>query len=299
VYEPHSNRRPTILAFLVVLFLFLSPGALFAITVETEVDVGNLGFSTSREAEDTGLPVWTFPWGFRTAVGDTISDNLTYTTGVERDFVIRNFAFLQFQHQINALTLGAGPTFGFLSSAENPGLIRPGLAAYIRWNLFTFGYLSLDAVAPLYSPSETAGDFYQARRRLQMGFYLPNVITTFSVSKREFILEEETGEKADALLEYAAEAEVFQKNIPYRIALRFAFQDYRTVFEESGDTTRQALGALVFGTGVRWDLKGNGSYYINLDSSVYTFGRLALLGDFSESAYFFRAATGMVYSFGE
>ncbi len=299
MYEPHSNRPQTIALILAFLFLVLSQATGFALTVETEIDVGNLGFSPSRETDDSGLPVWSFPWGFRAAVGNSISENLTYTTGVERDFVIRNFAFLQFQHRINALTLGAGPTFGFLSSADNPGLIRPGLAGYIRWNLFTFGYLSLDAVAPLYTPSDTAGDFYQARRRLQMGFYLPNVITTFSVSKREFILEEETGEEADTLVEYAAEAEVFQKNIPYRIALRFAFQDYRKFFEESGESTRQALGALIFGTGVRWDLQGNGSYYINLDSSVYTFGRLALLGEFSDTAYFFRAGTGLVYTFGE
>jgi hypothetical protein len=276
--------------------LFSAAGRVFGLTVETEFDIGNLGFSTARDADSLSLPVGSYPWGFRAAVGDTISENLTYKTGVERDFVIRNFAFLQFQHQINTLTLGAGPTFGFLSSPNNPGLIRPGLAGYIRWNLFSFGYVSLDAVAPLYSPSDQADDFYQARRTLQMGFYIPNVIATFSVSKREFILAQDSGEEADALVEYATEAEVFQKNIPYRITLRFAFQDYRKFFEESGTTTRHALGALVFGTGVRWDLKGNGSYYINLDSSVYTFGRLALLGEFSETAYFFRAQTGLIYS---
>ncbi|MFW5843263.1 MAG: hypothetical protein ACOCW6_05010 [Spirochaetota bacterium] len=294
MYEPRSKQS----LFLLLLFflLFSAAGKLFSLTVEAEFDIGNLGFSTSRDADTESLPVWSYPWGFRAAVGETISENLAYKTGVERDFVIRNFAFLQFQHQINTLTLGAGPTFGFLSSPGSPGLIRPGLAGYIRWNLYSFGYVSLDALAPLYSPSDEADDFYQARRRLQMGFYLPNVITTFSVSKREFILTTESGEEADALVEYATEAEVFQKNIPYRIALRFAYQDYRKFFEEPGTTGRHALGALVFGTGVRWDLKDNGSYYINLDSSVYTFGRLALLGEFSDSAYFFRAQTGFVYS---
>jgi hypothetical protein len=183
-----------------------------------------------------------------------------------------------------------------LSSPNNPGLIRPGISAYIRWNLSTIGYVSLDALAPLYSPSSTADDFYQARRRLQLGFYIPNIIATFSVAKKEFILSTDEGEEADVMVEYATEAEVFQKNIPYRISLRFAYQDYRKFFEEEIGTTRQALGALVFGTGVQWDLDGRGSYYINLDSGVYTFGRLALLGEFSESAYLFRAQTGFSYS---
>lgn len=288
-------RSRLALFLLLVLLLLATAGTARAIDLEAEFDIGNLGFSPSRESDETGMPIWSFPWGFRAAVGDTIAENLTYSTGVERDFIIRNFAFLQFQHKINTLTLGAGPTFGFLSSANNPGLIRPGISAYIRWNLFTLGYVSLDALAPLYSPSSTADDFYQARRRLQVGLYIPNIIATFSVSKKEFILSTDEGEEADTMVEYATEAEVFQKNIPYRITLRFAYQDYRKFFEEEIGTTRQAVGALVFGTGVRWDLDGRGSYYINLDSAVYSFGRLALLGEFSESAYLFRAQTGFSY----
>lgn len=93
----------------------------------------------------------------------------------------------------------------------------------------------------------------------------------------------------DRKTEYALATEIFQKAIPYRILLRFA---YRSQQKDFADGSTHALGAAVFTPGVTYAPSERLTLRAELENGVYVFGREDLLGEVESNRYFFRATLG-------
>ena len=286
------RRSPILLLFITAFFSF---GAITAaaLTIDASFDIGNLGFTASRSNTDTGLPTTTYPWGFRIGLQQPISDTLLLQTGVERDNLLGNSLYVRFLHRGQWATLAVGPYLGVLDSFSRPFYVPAGISSYLKAELWSAGYLSIEADQPLTSAPSSDGDYWQRKLNLAGGFYLPNIIASARIDTTERIETTGKGDITSTINSYAFETDIFQKNIPYRILLTFAYRNYIKDFDYAVNPSRQTMGTLVFGTKVTLDLGAGTSYYVRLDSALYTFGRDDLLGEFDSGSYIFRAQTGI------
>lgn len=287
--EHTSPTRRTLLA-VIVWLLVVAPAVTQGIEVETEASIGNLGFTGDRSASDTDLGSGTYPWDARFAVRGTVLDGFLLTGAYERDSVLKNTVSVTLGYTGQIMSVAAGPFVGFILDSDNPYLLKPGLSAALRAELWEVGFLALETdvtLDPTLSTNET--DFRQFRINPQAGLYIPNIITTIEFDRSTLFYTDGPDATTDRRSEYALATEIFQKAIPYRILLRFA---YRSEQKDFADGTTHALGAAVFTPGFTYAPNEGLTLRAELENGVYVFGREDLLGEFESDRYFFRATVG-------
>lgn len=271
--------------------MILVAGSVTALEIDAEGTFGNLGFATDREAGDSDLGSASYLWDARLAVTGTVLDGFLLTGAYERDSVLRDAFAVTIGYSGQIMSVSAGPFVGFMLDSDDPYLLKPGLSAQLRAELWETGFVSLETdvtLDPQLSTSST--DFRQFRITPRAGIYLPNIITSLEFDRSTLFYTDGTNTTVDRRSEYALANEVFQKAIPYRILLRFA---YRSQLKEFADGTKHALGAAVFTPGVTYTPAKTVTLRAQLDNGIYVFGREELLGEIETDRYFFRATLGM------
>jgi hypothetical protein len=271
--------------------MILVAGSVTALEIDAEGTFGNLGFATDREAGDSDLGSASYLWDARLAVTGTVLDGFLLTGAYERDSVLRDAFAVTIGYSGQIMSVSAGPFVGFMLDSDDPYLLKPGLSAQLRAELWETGFVSLETdvtLDPQLSTSST--DFRQFRITPRAGIYLPNIITSLEFDRSTLFYTDGTNTTVDRRSEYALANEVFQKAIPYRILLRFA---YRSQLKEFADGTKHALGAAVFTPGVTYTPAETVTLRAQLDNGIYVFGREELLGEIETDRYFFRATLGM------
>ena len=271
--------------------MILVAGSVTALEIDAEGTFGNLGFATDREAGDSDLGSASYLWDARLAVTGTVLDGFLLTGAYERDSVLRDAFAVTIGYSGQIMSVSAGPFVGFMLDSDDPYLLKPGLSAQLRAELWETGFVSLETdvtLDPQLSTSST--DFRQFRITPRAGIYLPNIITSLEFDRSTLFYTDGTNTTVDRRSEYALANEVFQKAIPYRILLRFA---YRSQLKEFADGTKHALGTAVFTPGVTYTPAETVTLRAQLDNGIYVFGREELLGEIETDRYFFRATLGM------
>ena len=295
-FERHSKRLSsvTLLVFLLAASVLAFPSSLYAIGFETEATVGNLGFGPDRDRDDSDLGTDTYPWDGSLSVWGTVLDGFLLKGTYARDSVIRNTVAVTLGYEGQIMRVAAGPFVGFVLDSDNPGRIKPGVSAALRAELWQFGFASFASDATL-DPQLEEGedDFRQFRVNARTGFYLPGIITSVEFDRSTLFLSEDDGNSRSRRTKYALKTEVFQKAIPYRILLEFAYRNELREFAEGGT---HALGAVVFTPGITYAPTTDFTLKAELQNGVYLFGREDLLGEVESNRYFFRATLGVAFS---
>ncbi len=276
-------------AFLITIFLAAANAA--ALEVDAEGTFGNLGFATDREVGDTDLGSDSYLWDARLALSGTVLDGFLLTGAYERESVLGNTFSVTLGYTGQIMSVSAGPFVGFLLNSDNPYLLKPGLSAQLRAELWETGFVSLETdvtLDPQLSTSST--DFRQFRITPRAGIYLPNIITSLEFDRSTLFYTDGTDTTIDRRSEYALANVIFQKAIPYRILLRFA---YRSQLKDFADGTTHALGAAVFTPGITYAPAETVTLRAQLENGIYVFGREELLGEIESNRYFFRATVGI------
>ncbi len=271
--------------------MILAAGTVTALEIDAEGTFGNLGFATDRKVSDTNLGSGSYLWGARLAVSDTVLDGFLLTGAYERDSVLRDTFAVTLGYSGQIMSVSAGPFVGFLPDSDNPYLLKPGLSAQLRAELWETGFVSLDTDVTLDPQLSTnSADFRQFRIAPRAGIYLPNIITSLEFDRSTLFYTDGTDTTIDRRSEYALANEIFQKAIPYRILVRFA---YRSQLKHFADGTKHALGAAVFTPGVTYTTSETVTLRAQLENGIYVFGREELLGEIETDRYFFRATLGI------
>jgi hypothetical protein len=280
---------------LIAAALAFPPGAP-GIGFETEATVGNLGFGEDRDSDDTDLGSDTYPWNGTVSIWGTVLDGFLLRGTYARDSIIRNTVAVTLGYEGQIMRVAAGPFVGFILDSDNPGRIKPGVSAALRAELWQFGFASFASDATL-DPQLEEGedDFRQFRVNASAGFYLPGIITSAEFDRSTLYRSEDDGNSRSRKTKYALQTEVFQKAIPYRILLEFA---YRNELREFAGGGTHALGAIVFTPGVTYAPTPAFTLKAALQNGVYLFGREDILGEVESDQYFFRATLGVAFSTG-
>lgn len=299
-FAQHSKRgfpRLAAATLAVLLLAGIGPVEAHGLGVEADGAFGNLGFTRDRDDDDTDLGAKTYPWEGRLSVYGTVLDGFRLRGTYTRDPVARNTVAVTLGYQGQIVRVAAGPFVGFILDAENPYRIKPGVSASVRAELWKIGYASFESDITLDPQLEDKNDdFRQFRVNAQTGFYAENIITSLEFSRSTLFRADDDGPARDRRTDYSLQTELFRKNIPYRILLRFG---YRTELKEFPTDTTHALGAAVFTPGVTYAPAEELTIRARLENGIYVFGREDLLGEVESDRYFFRALLGVRYSLPE
>jgi len=272
-----------------LLLITLSVGA-FAFDVGAYFDLSNLDFVRTRTAADTTLPGAAYLWGVQVSGRDQLSEGLALDLSYSRDSVLRNIAFTRLAYIDDFFSITVGPFFGLLNSPTS--IVQSGLSTTVELYIPGVTFLRLRSDNSLSGRLVVTGDYIQEQSELAIGFYTPNVIPTLYIASKRYSTKTDAGEAIDSLTEYGITTDIFQKNVPYQVALNFAYQNAARQFVEA-TTVNHAYGSLVIGARITLSLFEAFTVIADLDSSIYTFGREFLIGEVSSDSFLFRLSTGV------
>jgi len=272
-----------------LLLITLSVGA-FAFDVGAYFDLSNLDFVRTRTAADTTLPGAAYLWGVQVSGRDQLSEGLALDLSYSRDSVLRNIAFTRLAYIDDFFSITVGPFFGLLNSPTS--IVQSGLSTTVELYIPGVTFLRLRSDNSLSGRLVVTGDYIQEQSELAIGFYTPNVIPTLYIASKRYSTKTDAGEAIDSLTEYGITTDIFQKNVPYQVALNFAYQNAARQFVEA-TTVNHAYGSLVIGARITLSLFEAFTVIADLDSSIYTFGHEFLIGEVSSDSFLFRLSTGV------
>lgn len=285
---------------LLAILLVIGGPALFALDLGFFFNMGNLSFPETTVAGDNSFAGDKFPWGLELSGRQQAGDN----TGVDVSFfvdpVLRNISYTLFNYKADFFSIGVGPFFGFFNTPET--VLKSGISTSFRAEVPGVAFISFRADSSIGGGLENTGDYTQERNDVSIGYYVRNAICSANLLTRKYqVLDATLGKVVDDFTEYSFSTELFQKNVPYRVNLNFAYQQRNKVFVD--DTITHTLNSIVIGTEVSFDAGDKVTILADLDSAVYSFGFVTNttastrdILDFSETwpgFYLFNAKVGV------
>jgi hypothetical protein len=274
---------------LLLMLITLSVEA-FGFDVGAYFDLSNLDFGPARTSAETTLPGANYVWGVQVTGRDELSEGLALDLSYSRDSVLRHIAFTRLSYIDDFFSITVGPFFGLLNSPNS--IVQSGLSTTVELYIPGVVFLRLRSDNSLSGRLVVTGDYIQEQSELAIGFYTPNVIPTVYVASKRYTVKTDAGEAIDSLTEYGITTDIFQKNVPFQVALNFAYQDAGRQFVEA-TTVNHAYGSVILGARLTLSLFEAFTVVADLDSSIYTFGREFLLGEVSSDSFLFRLSTGV------
>ncbi len=258
-----------------LLFLIVCQSGLYALDVGILFRFENMDFAPDREESDHTFDGLTFPWGISIFASHEIGDNFSITTGFTQDPILRNISATMVSYRYSFISIGLGPYFGFFNSWDP--LIRSGINASLRIDFPGIIFAEIRTGNTIGSLSKE-GDYSQEETSLLAGFHVMNAICTFGLLSKTFTLVKDSSQVIDSLDKYYFSTDLFQKNVPFRVLLTFAYQTISKTFITPTTTSSHTLSSLIIGTEVEVELVRFLNLLVIIDSSIYTFGQDDLLG---------------------
>ena len=266
------KRKTLILIVLLFLFVLTFGGAL---EISTEFHIGNLALERSRTSADTTYTGMYFPWGINVGIKHPINNQIGISASWIMDPILRNTLYTQFTFRESFINIAVGPFFGVFNSSSS--ILKSGINAVIQVEYPGIVFFRFRADSTIGGRLIETGDYLQERNDIVFGFYVPNAICSLGLTTKKYTEKVAAGETVDQLTEYFFDTEIFQKNVPYKVNVRFAYHRLTKTFLEAA-TTVHGLGSLVVAFRVDVDVTKYLTIFARLDSSIYTFGTDALLG---------------------
>jgi hypothetical protein len=287
-----GNRVGIAASILVLLLLPAFRGA--GLELSTRFELGNLAFDPERAAADATFSGADYYWGGTVEVTHGFSERMAIRAGFTRDTVLRNLAYAMVYYNLDYLSMGLGTIQGFNNTGG--AVLKPGLASSVQLTFpgVMFARLLFDSSL---GSVLTTGDYTQNRNELTVGFYVPNAICSLSLESTKFFEEGGAADVVDSLMRYAFQADIFQKNAPYRLLFSLAFQTLQKSFLGTGEV--HTLSSLMAGVELAIDLTRFLTIELGADSALLTFGEdlLAGLQNPAPGGYLFTAWTGFTLKF--
>jgi hypothetical protein len=266
------------------LSLFLAaiiPGTLHALDLRLFGGAGNLSFDPERKttfgSEGARFEPCLFPFGLISLEG-TYSSMVDYRVSFERDPVLRNRVLAAAGFTFSFLRLEFGPFMGVFNTDEQ--IINPGIAAALGLEFPGILFGSLKGASTIGSPALFSGDFMQQTGEIAMGFWVPYVVCTLSISNKSF-----TGRKTGDLLikdehtRYQFRADVFTKNVPYTIRVDMGYQSLKRSYSPGGnDAETDELKSVYAGFEGTYRIVPSFQLILGMEMPVYIWGEKPLKG---------------------
>lgn len=211
-----------------------------------------------------------FPWGMSLFWKKEANDASGIEVGFYRDPILRNLGYTNFYYNEDLFNITVGPFFGLFNTTET--LVKSGISTSIRVNIPGLAFAQFDTQSTIGGRLVSAGDYIQEANNISIGFYVYNAICTIMIDTKSYSAVTAAGaSQSEDFTEYAFVTDLFQKNVPYTVALKLAYQNrVRTVEAVSVQT----LNNVVLGTDFAVSPVEFLSFFVGLESSLYSFGSL-------------------------
>lgn len=278
-----------------LIFLAALPWRIAALEIGATVNLENLRFDPDREETEDSFSGDDYFWGGSIFAAHTFSEDLSIQTGFYQDTILRNVLYTTLHYNTQYLSLGVGPFFGFFNSTS--AILKSGISTRVEFSLPGKIFIGLESDNSIGGRLVEEDDYIQEGSDISFGFYVPNAICSLNLRSKKFTQKQAALETVDNLTEYSFETEIFQKNLPYRVNLTFAYQIMEKKYIAAA-TTRHILNSIILGAETRMALNRYLDLLVSLDSSIYTFGQKELAGvsNPGPGGYTFRAYTGCIFN---
>lgn len=177
--------------------------------------------------------------------------------------------------------------------------INSGITASIGLELPGAVFVSLHSDNPLASSLSESGDFSQRLINLALGFYVKNAICSFNLCSKEYSEMQGSTIITDHLMKYSAKADIYQKNVPFRLVLSFAYQTLDKKYLDGVTITDQGLNSVLLGIEADFSIGSHLELFIGIEDNLFTSGSGTLAGNnyIGITPYLFQAYTGFRLKF--
>ncbi|HUX13727.1 MAG TPA: hypothetical protein VMW87_11915 [Spirochaetia bacterium] len=272
--------------------LFLALGALPLHALETDLlfHLGNMDFAQSRSSTDAGFPGTLSAWGIDAAVSQKVGESVTATAAFTMDPVLRNTLAAKLRYNSTYFAIEGGPFFGVLNSGGT--LLKTGLRASLTAQLPGVVFMTFDSGSTIGATLVQTGDYSEELSEIVAGFYVYNAICSLHLKQTAFTQKDNNGILKDSFREYSFQTDVFQKNVPYNVLLKFGYQLQSKYFDYTVPVTH-TLASLVLAARVTVRMNNTMSLVTGFESNIYAFGLDALSGVTVSDKFLFRAQAGV------
>lgn len=261
-----------ILSLLFLLALLALPaGHAAALEVTTLYHMGNLGFERDAEKPTDELKGTDYTYGASVYGKHRIDDSLTLEAGLMYDPILRKTVQTRFEYSHNFFRVGVGP---FLGVFNTPGtVLKSGISTSVHLEYPGKVFTTLRSDSTISSRFTDKGDYLQELNKITVGYYVPHAICSFNLTTKRFVTQKTGDLEVDTSFdEYSFDVDIFQKNVPLRLLLSFAFQHTDRIYSTDTATAKNKLNSLVFGTRFEIAASRRLTLIADVDHNIYSFG---------------------------
>ncbi|MDZ7792325.1 MAG: hypothetical protein U5P10_01150 [Spirochaetia bacterium] len=274
---------------IIVLGAIMQP--LCSLEVTTLLHGGNILFDKEKEAVETSLSGTDYYYGLSVYGNQQIDENITLHAGIKYDPVLRYTTYTTIEFARDFYQIEVGPFFGIFNS-WNP-VMKSGISTSIRFDYPGVAFASLRSDSSIAARFTKAGDYMQEHNQISVGYYIPHAICSLNLTTKRYVSQQTKNlEVDDSFTEYSFEVDIFQKNVPVRVLLSFAYQQLERIYPSSTNS----LNSMVFGTDFRIEVSPKITLLARIDSNIYSFGKAGdgslSLPDSGVGMYLFRSELG-------
>jgi hypothetical protein len=282
------------------LLILCTQGFLSALDLKAVAGLGNMAFDSKAEyslsAASEAFKASYVPFGLISVEGE-YSDTISFGARIERDPLLLTQVSGVIGFNYNYVNLEIGPVLGIFNAEDQP--VNPGIAAgiFLQYPGILFG--SLDISSTIGSQTNRIGEYLQSTGKAAVGFWVPNVICSFSVGAQKFTQRVNNylltiGERTRSQMSF----DVYNKNVPYTIRIDLGYQSLKRSYvneDEAGNYTESdELKSVYGGFEGTWRIASPLKLILGLEMPFYTWAEQPLK---KPDSVFFQIHAGAVWSF--
>jgi len=177
----------------------------------------------SDDPEHSKFQAWPFIFGRINLSGD-LSESMSFNATIERDNILSNNVSFTFINRTDNFRFEFGPFIGMGDRLETPNV---GIIGNIEFTFPGILFFSFGGSATLGAGLDFTSTSSRESAEAKIGFWLPNVIPSFSASTRSLSWQQETNlTLRDTLTRFQLSAEIFFKNLPVIIRVDAGYEIY-------------------------------------------------------------------------
>jgi hypothetical protein len=282
--------------FFCAFFLILTLFSGFCLEIGATFRIENISFRHDRRSTDTGFNGRQFPLGCSVFINHKFSENLILETKYAYDEILRNKLTGIIIYKGNFFAFGVGPFLGFFNTSQY--FPKFGVSSLFRLEWPGVIFAEIFITTTILNELKKSGNYLQENSKFTFGFYVPSVICSFDIITKRFV-QLKSGEKiSDVQRQYIFTADIFRKNVPFKIKISLGYQNLKKTFDNSS-SIEHTLNSILIGTRLDLEVTDALSLLIDLQASLYTFGadELAGLSNPGPGGFLFRVITGFSVNF--
>ncbi|MDR1505678.1 MAG: hypothetical protein LBI67_01110 [Treponema sp.] len=229
---------------------------------------------------------------FRVQLDETVSDFFSFSGALERDPVLRNRSWAEAEFSAGFVSVSVGPVLGLFNSRES--VVRPGIQAGIRLDFPGIIFAGFNAGSTLGS-LRAEGDYEARHGEFALGFWLPNIVNTISVSEKKYD-SRETGtiDTLDAIRRYQYRAGIYAKGFPFEVQVDFGYETLTRRVTDASVVETDTYNIIFLGAETTVGVKPGFSLIFGVETPVYSWGQKPL--EKKDKLLLFQAHAGFMYT---